>query len=222
MTGNTHSAATRDRDARLIVHLRLHTPRRLGVGLLLVGVTVSGCSAQLVAPYNASIDSQAQALEEDFLKFASERQTNSTVPAGAYVNYIKTYSDFSALLAVMSLRAAGDPGGVACLTALREATSLGNQVALASATAAMPADSGQSCISLEVASVQGQFVKLQHQDVLRCTTPGPACATLFPPGTLADFLPNNNSGKAPFVRGVVVALESLVGFEQDLKPRTKG
>jgi hypothetical protein len=192
------------------------------VGLLFVGSTVAGCSVQLAAPYDASIDSEAQALEMVFLKFVGERQTNSTVPAGAYANYIKTYNDFSARLAVMSLRAASDPGGVDCATALKAAAGLGNQVGLASVTAAMPTDSSQSCISLEVASVQKQFLNLQKQDELRCTTPGPACATLFPPGTLADFLPSNNSGKAPFVRGVVVALDSLVGFEQDLKPQTKG
>ena len=195
---------------------------RLSVELLFIGSIIVGCSVQLAAPYDASIDSEAQALERDFLEFAGERQTNSTVSAGAYANYIKTYNDFSARLAVMSLRAASDPGGVACATALKAATGLGNQVGLATATAAMPTDLSQSCISLEVASVQKQFMNLQQQDRLRCTTPGPACATLFPPGTVADFLPNDNSGKAPFVRGVVVALDSLVGFEQDLKPQTKG
>ena len=152
----------------------------------------------------------------------SGRRTAPSLPEPMPITSRRT-NDFSARLAVISLRAASDPGGVACATALTAATRLGNQVGLASATAAMPTNSNESCISLEVASVQKQFLNLQRQDELRCTTPGPACATLFPPGTLADFLPNNNSGKAPFsVRGVVVALDSLVGFEQDLKPQTKG
>jgi hypothetical protein len=202
--------------------------RRLSATLAagVAAFVVSGCGAnpvQLASAYDASVDTQAQALETDVLTFAAERQQNSLSPAGAY--YVKSYTAFDVRLAVISLRAATDPGGTSCGEAIKLAarSGVGNGLSEAFITNGVDATAaGQSCVSLEVAQLQKQFAALQAADQSRCQTGMGACSTLFPPGTIDDFLPNHQSGKAPFVRAVMVSLESLVGFEQDLKPAAKG
>ena len=173
---------------------------------------------QLASAYNANIDAGAQSFEKDFLAFVAERQANAGQPDDAYANYRKTYADFAAAIATMSLRASQDPGGMPCAKAMQLARRMGADLRNAPADI----DDPRSCASIEVAKVKAQIERLQSVDQQACgpgSTPKD-CETVFPAGAIADVLPGGK-GQAPLVNATIVTIENLVGFEQDMKPAVR-
>ena len=188
---------------------------------------VAGCTVQLTAPYNSDIDTQASALQSDFLRFAAGMQMVAGTPKGYYDEHAFQYADFEARLAVIRMRSESLSGGVPCGRALEAAKKaqipLGDQIAqsISAASAQGEADNA-SCITILVRLAQNNMERLRSQHQLRCNPSAKVvlCTTLFSAPPIFNILSPGQSD-APLVSAVAISLNELVGAERDIKPLGK-
>lgn len=203
----------------------------LGLGLALF---LACCAPQLVPGYDEPIDTAAQNLRADFLKFVAERQRLMGQPTGNYASNAAAYSDFLARLGAIELRAADQPVSVDCAQLqgvfARLHTGEAGLDAGAERAAGAAAAGGGSCIVALARLAAGQVARLQADDARRCAAvpPGASCVDLFGTESVGAMVaavhtvPSAGSavlagGTAPLVRATLVSLDELAGAEQDLK-----
>ncbi|MGL4963598.1 MAG: hypothetical protein ACRC67_20385 [Inquilinus sp.] len=185
---------------------------------------VAGCTVQLTAPYNSDIDTQASALQSDFLRFAAEMQMVAGTPKGYYDEHASQYADFEARLMVIRMRSESLGGGVSCGRALEVAKKvplpLGDQAAPSIAAASPQGEADNAnCITILVQLAQNNMERLRslHQKLCNRSAKVGQCTALFSAPPIFDIF-SPGKGDAPSVLAVAISLNELVGAERDIKP----
>jgi hypothetical protein len=207
---------------RQLASIRAFIPAVFSIGLI-----AAACSVQLTAPYSEAIDTDAIALQNDFLKFVANMQMQTDVPDGYYSKHQKDYADFESRLAIMRMRSESLSSGVPCGRAVDagkkgEKVFIGPMQSQLSDRLAQPGWGDASCITILVSLAGEQMERLRSQHEIRCNPSAKKglCATLFSSPPIFGIVSTAQS-EAPLVSAVSISLNELVGAEHDIKPASK-
>ena len=181
---------------------------------------LANCSSHLASPYDPDIQSTASSLEKNYIAFVAGRQQAIGKQANAYEEHVTDYVRFETDLALISLRATQDKNGLTCGEALKFAKAFGNQPNLPGLPGAEDT-SPLSCIEAEIPPVRQALADLKKADQKLCggSYSADRCANVFPPGSLDEILPGPlYRGNAPEANAALIAIDNLVGFEDDIRP----